>query len=312
MADGVRVGAPPGGAVEWVPVGDWATLRVAHWRPSNGPRGSVLLLSGRTEFIEKYHEVISDLLSREYFVWTFDWRGQGLSSRMLPNRHKGHIDHYQTYLNDLREALRRSLPSDVPEARLVLAHSMGGHVALHYAAQFQDWARGLVLSAPMVDIRMPGIARAVSRVVAKTGAALGFGGSYVPGGGDYGEKQAQFEGNPLTHDRRRFENMAGWIAHNSDLALGAPTLGWLSASLKSAALLQQESLARKIVTPTLVLSAGEDTVVSNAAQHAVCVLMPQARIETISGSRHEPLMETDDIRDQFWAAFDRFADEVLA
>src|SRR5215510_8086444 len=67
-------------------------LRFARWEPTRGPRrGTVCVFHGRGEFIEKYFEVVRDLRDRGFAVATFDWRGQGLSDRLLSDRTKGHI-----------------------------------------------------------------------------------------------------------------------------------------------------------------------------------------------------------------------------
>ena len=311
MAGLVRFDAPPGGDVVRVRMQDGTNVRVAHWRPKGAPRATIILLTGRSEFIEKYHEVVGELLSRDYLVWVCDWRGQGLSDRMLRNPHKGHIDDYGTYLDDLETALRLGLPRDAPSVRLVLAHSMGGHIALRQAASDPGWVRGMVLSAPMVDINLPGRTRWASQFLARSAVAIGLSGRYLPGSGDYGEKQVRFDGNLLTHDHRRFDNMVAWVQLNPDLALGGPTFGWLSASLTSISILQRREAAGSISTPVLIASAVEDTVVSNVAQNALCSDLPHATLVSIEGALHEVLMETDDKRQLFWSAFDGFADEVL-
>ena len=46
-------------------------------------RGTVVVLGGRAEFIEKYFEVIGELLARDFAVAALDWRGQGGSARRL-------------------------------------------------------------------------------------------------------------------------------------------------------------------------------------------------------------------------------------
>ncbi len=61
---------------------DGAQLRAAFWRPEGVPRGTVALVQGRAEFIEKYYEVVGELLERGFVVASFDWRGQGLSQRL--------------------------------------------------------------------------------------------------------------------------------------------------------------------------------------------------------------------------------------
>ena len=302
--------APPGGNTWHVQVRDGVRLRVGVWRPIDTPRATVVLLGGRTEFIEKYHEVIGDLLTRQFVVWTCDWCGQGLSARALSNRHRGHIDDYETFIGDLRQLLATTVPADCPAARIVLAHSMGGHIALRLAAEDPACANGLVLSAPMIDISMPRLTRLTARWIAGGGVRLGVGHRYASEG-DYGEKQAQFDGNELTHDRRRFDHAVAWIESTPDLALGGPTLGWLAASLRSIDRLRQRGYPERIRVPVLISSASEDTVVSNRAQYDLGERIPHGRLFVVNGSRHEALMEADDMRQQFWAAFDTFVGEVL-
>jgi lysophospholipase len=45
-------------------------------------RGTVVLLQGRNECIEKYYETIRHFTGRGLWVATFDWRGQGRSDRL--------------------------------------------------------------------------------------------------------------------------------------------------------------------------------------------------------------------------------------
>ena len=49
-------------------------------------KGTVCIFPGRTEFIEKYFEVVRDLRARGFAVAVLDWRGQGLSDRARPIR----------------------------------------------------------------------------------------------------------------------------------------------------------------------------------------------------------------------------------
>src|ERR1039457_1328599 len=58
---------------------DGVSLRFARWAPPVGRKGTVVVLQGRAEYIEKYFETVRDLRARGFAVSTFDWRGQGLS-----------------------------------------------------------------------------------------------------------------------------------------------------------------------------------------------------------------------------------------
>lgn len=56
---------------------DGRRLRAAIFRVQGQARGTIALLQGHNEFIEKYFETIDDLRARGFDVATFDWRCQG-------------------------------------------------------------------------------------------------------------------------------------------------------------------------------------------------------------------------------------------
>ena len=105
-------------------------------RPGNRRKGTVVLLTGRGEFIEKYAtEVVGELLGRGYCVYALDWRGQGLSDRALADRGKGHIDNFSTYMADLQLFLDKVVAPAAPRPILALCHSMGGHIMMRVLAE---------------------------------------------------------------------------------------------------------------------------------------------------------------------------------
>ena len=84
---------------------DGTRLRIGRWPSAdggdNGGDRRIVLCHGRTEFLEKYAEAIEELTGRGFEVWSMDWRGQGASDRALKNPYKGHIDRFETYIDDL-------------------------------------------------------------------------------------------------------------------------------------------------------------------------------------------------------------------
>src|SRR5690606_6592227 len=69
---------PQGAVAGFLETPDKLKLRYATFPKGGGAaRGTVCLVQGRTEFIEKYFETVTDLQSRGFAVATFDWRGQG-------------------------------------------------------------------------------------------------------------------------------------------------------------------------------------------------------------------------------------------
>ena len=76
--------APNGGVVGSVASSGGVIIRFAPWRQTTRRcRGTVCVVQGRSEFIEKYYEVITNLRQRGFAVLAFDWRGQGGSDRLL-------------------------------------------------------------------------------------------------------------------------------------------------------------------------------------------------------------------------------------
>ena len=293
---------------------DGLPLRTAVWpAPPGGARGTVVLLQGRAEFIEKYGETVDDLRARGFAVYALDWRGQGRSGRVLKDSRKGHVVSYEDYLSDLDLFLERLVVAQAPRPIVVLAHSMGGHIVLRHRAEHDSraapyFAAGIVLSAPMVDILMNPAERALGAVLTVAAMSVGLRNQYVPVRGPF---PPPFDGNPLTRDRARYERMERLMRENPTLAIDWPTVGWLAATRRSVAILRSRGYPERVGTPVLMISAAADRVVSNVAQARLAARLPDCRLETIPDARHELLMETDDVRARVFALFDAFVDRVL-
>ena len=283
---------------------DGTGVRYAVFEPP-AAEGSVLLLPGYTEFIEKHLEVIGDLLARNQKVLVLDWRGQGLSDRALPDRHKGHVADMDHFLDDL-EAVATDCGwlAETGLPRVVLGHSMGGHLTLRAMARRPDLGQRAVILAPMIDIFTGPAPRWLAPVVMEAANAIGLGERYVPGGSGYDPEARPFETNKLTHDRVRFQRMHDHIVANPDLAIGAPTFAWVRAALRSIAQLGAE--APGITYPVLILGASEEEIVDNGAQVRLTAQMKDCHRVEIAGARHELMQEVDRVREAAWSEIDPF------
>lgn len=285
------------------------TLRYGFW-PScrSGKRlGTLLLLNGRSEFMEKHLETVAELNGRGLDVYSLDWRGQGGSLRQLRNPHKGYVARYEDYLADLSAFYRKIC---LPRARrplFFLAHSMGGHIALRFLCLYPDAVSKVVLVSPMIDIHAPPFlpvpaARLLTRLALWGGLAE----QYCFGAGGDSVKPARFRNNPLTSDSRRFEETHALIKRTPHLSLGGVTWAWLAATFRSIDELARKENVERITTPLLMCCAGKDRIVSVAAQRSISSRLPNCRFTLIPAARHELLRETDAIRALFWKEFDAF------
>ncbi len=295
---------PPWATVRAVRTSDGRELRAARFLPEARARGTIALLQGRAEFIEKYFETIGELMARGFAVVTMDWRGQGGSERELANRRKGHIDDFQFYQRDL-DAFIEQLMESCPQPWFALGHSMGAAILLEQAYEARPPFQRLVLTAPMIDIaklRFP----TGARMLADTLDMLGLGAMFIPGGSPAAFFECGFPGNPLTSDPRRFARNASVLAKEPELGIGDPTVGWVNSAFRQMQSFVAPEFAQRIHTPTLIIGCGDDRIVSLRAIEKFAHRLDAASLVTIGSSRHEILMEQDLLRDQFWAAFDAF------
>lgn len=300
---------PPGGGAEWFTGAGGAKLRAALFSPKGPARGTVVLSTGRTEAIEKYFEVIGDLLGRGFAVLANEWRGQGLSHRDLPDRLKGHAVGMAAYVTDYH-ALLAAFEDRMPKPWMAVGHSMGGCLTLLALAKGEaDRFVGAVLCAPMLGVRTGGLPLPVAKILAGFNLLVGKGGDYArpPPADPYTEA---FEGNVLTHDPVRFARGRGLIAANRDLALSSPTWGWLDFAFKATTWLGSADNLRRVRIPVVIVSAADDKLVRDDAQKLISNYLPDGWFVSVPGAEHEILMETDDRRNQFWAAFDALADKL--
>src|SRR5712672_226743 len=284
---------------------DGVSLRFARWAPPPGRKGTVCLLPGRAEFIEKYFETVRDLRTRGFAVATIDWRGQGMSDRALRNPRKGYVRSFDQYHLDLEAFVNEVVLPDCPPPVFALAHSMGATVLLRAAYAGQRWFDRMVLLAPM--IALPGMRRSLmSRLTVKSMRLIGLGGMWVPGGDATVMMQRPFIGNLLTSDPVRYARNVAVVEAEPALAIGWPTVGWTDSAFKAMRQLAEPTFPTKIRQPILVIAAGHDQIVSTPAIDEFAIRLRAGSHLIVPGSRHELLMEQDRFRMQALAAFDAF------
>jgi lysophospholipase len=281
-------------------------LRVARFA-ANDP-GVCLLLNGQTEFIEKYFEVIDELRARGFSVVTFDWRGQGGSDRLLPDRRKAHIEDFAEYDQNLDTVIREVVKPMMAEGKkpIALAHSMGGNILLRRLHNVQGEFAAAILSAPMVGIKPRGVPWWLVEKVADRLNRNGPSQDFIWGMAQRDQLKLPFALQIVTSDAKRYARNQALLAADPELRLNGPTWGWLGAALHAIELLEKPGYAEAIKTQALVIGAGRDRVCDTEAARAFAARMPDARYVEIAGAQHEILMERDPLRAEWWAAADTF------
>ena len=309
--------APLHGAASWVEAADGARLRAALFQPKGPGRGSVIVSLGRTEPIEKYAEVISELQAKRFTVLIHDWRGQGLSQAfarigLQPDGvRKGHARGWRLFLSDFSRLLD-SFAERLPRPWIGLGHSMGGGLTLLAMSEGETRLDGAVLTAPMLGLRLGTHPPALVGAVAALLSLIGQSGRTAPPAGPRAAPGQEDGGGALTHDEARWARFEALLAAAPDLRLGAPTWGWVQFAIALTNRLDALRTLEQVRAPVTIVAAERDRVVANAAQRAAAKRLPNGRYVEAPGAFHEILMETDERRTVFWTAFDGLAEEVGA
>lgn len=296
---------PEGAEEHWLEGRGGVKVRVMTAPAHGAARGSVILAPGRTEFIEKYFEVTRELQQRGFAVFCIDWRGQGMSGREVENGLKGHFASFDDPVNDLSTALKLCAAS-LPRPHIGLAHSMGGAIMLRALQTRRIELDAAAFSAPMWGIA--GLTPMAKKYV-RFMSSLGAGGHFAPRV-EKKWKREPFKKNPVTHDKERHARCQGLISEEPRLALAGPTVGWVAAAADTTESFMSPGAFAHVKVPILIATAGEEQLVDNASHEVVAAQLPNATHITIDGAKHEILMERDEFRAQFWAAFDRLTEHV--
>jgi lysophospholipase len=298
----------PAGAV-CVPVKtrDGARLRAVYAPVEENPRGTVVVIGGRGDFMERYFETMRDLMARGFTVASFDFRGQGGSQRALANTFRNHVGDFRDYDEDFAAVMTQVVIAHCPKPYFAVAHSTGGHILLRNLRRRNWFTRALVLS-PLIGILYGLWPLPLVRAMVFLSTSLGLGWMFLPGGRREPMGREDFPGNPLTSDQTRWDRDSAVLEQAPRLGVGGPTFAWLKAARKSTAALKAMRPRERFTCPVLMVAAGLDRVVDNEATHRLAETVAGVSLVVIRESLHDILAERDDIRNQFFAVFDAFVE----
>jgi len=285
---------------------DGVTIRYAALRQAKVDR-AILIVNGRVESYLKYQELAWDLWRQGYSLYLIDHRGQGMSGRMLDDPQKGYVDQFDDYVVDLKQFHDQIIMADQPAKLFLLAHSMGGAISARYLERWPDDIKAAVLSSPMLGINLGGLPKWLAKGLATTIGTVGdWIGEPPYGPGQGGYQDHGFADNELTHSQSRYQAFRQIYEQHPQIKLGGATAHWIYQGITGADAAIADAGAIK--TPLLVLQAGNDSVVDNAAQDRFCTLAncEGGKPLRIEGAWHELFIESDDKRQPALTAMAEF------
>ncbi|NRD88548.1 lysophospholipase [Sphingopyxis sp. BSNA05] len=296
----------------WTGPDGWEFRRLEWQQDDRQPRsrGSVLFMTGRADFYEKYLETFHDFHEHGWNVTSVDWRGQGGSGRCGPHPHVGHIDDFATWVSDL-EALFNEWRASHPGPHVLLGHSMGGHIVLRAMTEQRIRPDAVILSAPMLAPAGGGMPEWTAQLAAKIMCLIGRDKRrawkpienplepYVP-------RQAL-----LTHDADRYADEFFWFRERPFVRLGPASWRWVERAYSSTRLLHNRKRLMQMDIPLLVLATSTDELVDHPTIERAVHLMPRAELKLYGAeSAHEIFREVDEVRNDALASCFSFLDRV--
>lgn len=241
--------------------GDGLRLHLRRWPAAGAARGTVQIVHGLGEHIERYGALAAALNAAGWHVAGHDQRGHGRSEGA-----RGAIPGSHALLYDLA-AVSDHLRG--PGRHVLLGHSMGGLVAARFVAETLQasparWQRDvdlLVLSSPALDPGLNPVQRLLLRLLGGVAPNLGVGNGLKPAWiSRDAEVVARYQADPLVH-KRVTPQLVRFIVDEGRHVL---------------------ALASRWRTPTLLMWAQADRCVSPAGSQAFAAAAP-ATVVTAHG-----------------------------
>jgi lysophospholipase len=247
-------------------------LRLAYrtWEIPN-PRAAIVLVHGFSDHSGRYDSVGEELGARGLSTFAFDLRGHGRSAGR-----RGHVPHFEVYPQELdrfRAMVQKLVEPECP--MVLLAHSMGGLIALRYLQETEHPFRAAILISPWLGTRMPipswkvGLAGVLSRFVPAFPVPAGIRAEDLC---HDGRVVASYRDDPLVHDTM------------------TPRL-FMEARRAMALTYENRERLRE---PLLFLLAGDDRIVdTRQSMRLADAVRGDVRVRIFEGRFHELLFEPD-------------------
>ncbi|RPE71972.1 lysophospholipase [Pacificibacter maritimus] len=291
---------PDTGAAYWLLTTDGVQIRAGVWplaAQSSPAKGTVFILPGRSEYVEKYGRSARDLADRGFASVAIDWRGQGIADRLLPDAAIGHVEVFEDYQVDLAAVLNMARDLDLPKPWFMIGHSMGGAIGLRALLEGAPFDAAS-FSAPMWGIGLTSIQKTMLKGFAPLLSLFNLDRGHAPGttSDSYILTQA-FDNNSLTTDHDMYEYMRNQLVAQPDLSLGGPSTHWVREAMAENAYLTAQPSPE---VPCLCFLGTDETIVNPQAVQDRMARWPMGKLIEVPQARHEIPMEIPQTRKVFF------------
>ncbi len=232
-----------------------------HWEVPN-PKAACFIVHGLGEHSGRYEALAQILTQNSYTVFGMDHRGHGRSEGL-----RGDCRSITEWVEDLHHFIETVVAPDHPLPRILLGHSLGGLVALWYAAHHGPTLKGVAVSSPALKLAQP---PPRFKVVVAEGLARLLPTTILPNGV-----------NPQSLSR----DPAVVLAYEKDPLVNRGLTARCAVALRNA-MAQASELAGRLKIPCLILQGGDDRICDAKAAYQFAKAAPP---HTVTFHRYEGL-----------------------
>jgi lysophospholipase len=278
---------------------DGRQIRYAIFRSTGqNAKGTIVLLQGRNECIEKYFETIQNFTDAGFWVATFDWRGQGGSERILRNTKRGFVRFFRHFEDDLKIFIEQVVLPDTRFPFYAIAHSMGGLILLSASPNIANRIDRIVLLAPFIGTHLSGFKLFLTKFLLGFLNAFGFGSFPILRRRQSAEKRL----NVLTSDEDRFVRNDKIFQSYPEFETGVPSIRWLHLMFNAMRRVNKQQHLERITIPTIIIAGSHDGIVPIDAIEDLSTKFRAGQLIPFDGARHELMSEVDIYREPTIAA----------
>jgi len=260
---------------------------------ASGPRGTLVIAHGLGESRPQWLDQIKTFIDEGYDVFIYEHRGQAHSDRPLPNYLKTHVARFSDYSQDLHDFVNGVVKPQARGPVYGVGFSLGGLVGTFNQINHPEDFDALVAISPAFQIQARGFPIPVVKSIVDFMVLLGR-------SEDYTFFQKDFDDDKLallrqhTHSPDRWEVFLGLLRQFPMTVPGGPTHGWVSQILDANSRIQK--LLPSLRKPTLVIEAGDDTLINSKVTEKLVAKHPWISHYVDPKSHHSIIHESDSIR----------------
>ncbi|MBB4076948.1 lysophospholipase [Bartonella fuyuanensis] len=255
-------------------------------------KGTIVILENYASTLEKYFLPINEISKRGFHTAIFDWFNQekiSFKTRKLNRRYYFDINND---INDLYEFLKNVVYPNCPPPYSLLAYGIGGLIALS-GLDFINYKFNRLLCVSPLFAPFGNKTNGFQHKLTQFFSDIGLG--FIPVKNGKKLKKIEKKNTQLRHNRKAPSPFIPPL-----------TSQWIASVFNAIESVKKNLFHRHLQIPILFILANQNNIANNIEVRKLCQHTRLTENITITGAELDTIMDKEDYKKQFWAAFDAF------